>query len=43
VALAGAATWEYVDQTTAGGALATSPVAGSVTLNGFAVGVVTFE
>lgn len=43
VALPGAGRWEYVDQTTAGGPAASVAVQGSVTLNGFAVGVVTFE
>jgi len=36
-----AISWEYVDQVTAGGPLASLTVEGSVTLNGFAVGVVT--
>ena len=41
VALPEAGTWEYVDQTTSGGAAASAAAAGSVTLNGFAVGVLT--
>jgi hypothetical protein len=43
IALPGPGVIEYVDQTTAGGAPASAPVAGSVTLNGFAVGVVTLQ
>ena len=43
VTLPAAGTWEYVDQTTAGGPLGSAQVKDSVTLNGFAVGVVTFE
>lgn len=41
VALPEAGTWEYVDQVTAAGPPASASVQGSVTLNGFAVGVVT--
>jgi hypothetical protein len=41
VALPEAATWEYVDQATAGGSPASAAVEGSVTLGGFAVGVAT--
>jgi hypothetical protein len=43
VTLPEAAKWEYVDQRTAGGPPESTSVAGSVTLNGFAVGVATFE
>jgi hypothetical protein len=41
VALPEAGTWEYVDQVTVAGPPASATVQGSVTLNGFAVGVVT--
>jgi len=41
VALPEAGTWEYVDQATAGGPPAAAAVPGSVTLNGFGVGVLT--
>jgi hypothetical protein len=41
VAIPEAGTWEYVDQVTAGGAPASEAVQNSVTLNGFAVGVLT--
>jgi hypothetical protein len=41
VTLPEAGTWEYVDQATAGGPPASVVVEGSVTLNGFTVGVVT--
>jgi hypothetical protein len=41
VALPEAGTWEYVDQVTAAGPPASAAVQGSVTLNGYAVGVVT--
>ena len=41
VALPEAGTWEYVDQVTAAGPPASVSVQGSVTVNGFAVGVVT--
>jgi len=43
VSLSEAGTFEYVDQSTAGGPPVSTPVKGSVTLGGFAVGVVTFE
>jgi hypothetical protein len=43
VALPEAGRFEYVDQSTAGGPPASAPVQGSVTLNGFAVGAVTFQ
>jgi hypothetical protein len=36
-------TFEYVDQTTAGGSPASAPVTGSVALNGYAVGVLTLQ
>jgi Glycosyl hydrolases family 39 len=41
VAVPEAGVWEYVDQVTAGGAPASGTVQSSVTLNGFAVGVLT--
>ena len=43
VALPGAATWEYVDQSTASGPAASTSVKGSVTLNGLAAGVATLD
>jgi len=43
VTLPEAAAWEYVDQVTAAGPPASATVQGSVTLNGFAVGVVTLQ
>ncbi len=43
VALPEGGTWESVDQATAGGAAVCSPVSGSMTLNGLAVGVLTLE
>ncbi|HLY17013.1 MAG TPA: hypothetical protein VKR61_07300 [Bryobacteraceae bacterium] len=43
ITLPQAGTWEYVDQTTGGGAPVSAPVKGSLTLNGLAVGAVTFE
>jgi hypothetical protein len=41
VAVPEAGVWENVDQVTAGGAPASGTVQSSVTLNGFAVGVLT--
>jgi hypothetical protein len=41
--LPGPATWEYVDQNTAGNLPAKAQVTGSLTVNGLAVGVLTFE
>jgi Glycosyl hydrolases family 39 len=43
VPLAEPGSWEYVDQTTAGGPPARAAVQSSVELNGLAVGVVTFD
>jgi len=43
VALPQAASWEYVDQNTGGEPAGVASVNGSVTLNGLAVGVLTFE
>ena len=41
VALPEAGTWEYIDQVTASGPAGSASLQGSVTLNGFAVGVLT--
>ncbi len=43
VPIAEPGTLEYVDQSTAGASPASMPVTGSVTLNGFAVGVLTLQ